>query len=161
MKNGLKLAAVAVCLVAAACTPQRQIPAAEPPVAAATPAPAAITAQAVLDAFKTAGLPLQDVQIYTADNDPNELLGRPGQYTGKANWNDGRHPTDDPEGANTVEAFPDETSMIKRRDYIASVTGNSPMLLQYLLAHRNVLVRLDKQVNPDQAAEYKRALEAL
>lgn len=51
--------------------------------------------------------------------------------------------------------------MIKRRDYIASVTGDNPMLLQYMQAHRNALVRLDKQVTPDQAAEYKRVLEVL
>lgn len=123
--------------------------------------PTPITAQAVLDAFKAAGLPLQDAHLYTAEDDPNSLLGRPGQYIGKANWNDGRHPTSDPDGANTVEVFPDEASMIKRRDYIARVTGDSPMLLQYMQAHRNVLVRLDKQITPDQAAEYKRALETL
>lgn len=130
-------------------------------MAAAEPAPAPITTQAVLEAFKAAGLPLQDVTVYTTENDPNSLLGRPGQYTGKANWNDRRHPADDPDGANTVEVFADEAAMIKRRDYIASVTGDSPMLLQYLQGHRNALVRLDKQVTPDQAAEYQRALEAL
>lgn len=123
--------------------------------------PTPITAQAVLDAFKAAGLPLQDTHLYTAENDPNSLLGRPGQYIGKANWNDGRHPTGDLDGANTVEVFPDESSMIKRRDYIARVAGDSPMLLQYMQAHRNVLVRLDKHITPDQATEYKRVLEAL
>ena len=125
------------------------------------PAPALITEQAVLDAFKVAGFPLQDVTVYTAENDPNSLLGRPGQYTGKANWNDGRHPAGDPDGANTVEVFPDAAAMTKRRDYIVSVTGDSPMLLQYIHAHKNALVRLDKQITPDQAAEYKRALETL
>lgn len=120
-----------------------------------------MTAQGVLDAFKAAGIPLQDVTVYTAENDPNSLLGRPGQYIGKANWNDSRHPADDQDGANTVEVFPDETALTKRRDYIVSVTGDSPMLLQYMQAHRNALVRLDKKITPDQAAEYKRALESL
>lgn len=120
-----------------------------------------MTAQGVLDAFTAAGLPLQDVTVYTAENDPNSLLGRPGQYIEKANWNDSRYPADDPDGANTIEVFPDEAAMVKRRDYIASVTGDSPMLLQYMQAHRNALVRLDKQITPDQAAEYKRVLETL
>ena len=169
MKNELKLAAVAVCLAAAACTQQSQAPTAEPPVAAAMPTPAPITAQAVLDAFKSAGLPLQDVDVYTAENDPNSLLGRPGQYTGKANWNDSRHPPEkiegfddeDEGGNNTVEVFPDEAGMAKRRAYVESVTGNAPMFLQYVYGHRNALVRLDKKITPDQAAEYQRALEAL
>lgn len=161
MWDGLKLAAIAACLAVAGCAQQNPGPTAKTPVAAAVPAPALITERAVLDAFKAAGLPLQDVNVYTAESDLNSLLGRPGQYTGKANWNDGRHPADDPDGANTVEVFPDEAAMTKRRHYIISVTGGNPMLLQYIHAHKNALVRLDKQITPDQAAEYKRVLESL
>ena len=161
MQKRAMWAVLAVCLGVVACTQQTAVPGAESPPAAATPALVPITAQGVLDAFTAAGLPLQDVHVYTAENDPNSLLGRPGQYIGKASWNDGRHPADDPDGANTIEVFPDEAAMIKRRDYIASVTGDNPMLLQYMQAHRNALVRLDKQVTPDQAAEYKRVLEVL
>jgi len=46
----------------------------------------------VFAALKSAGLPIGAVRSYTASTDPNELLGRPGQYTGKANFRDRRLP---------------------------------------------------------------------
>lgn len=161
MRKRMAMVVLAACMGVAACAQQETAPAAGVAATTAAPTKTPITAQGVLDAFAAAGLPLQDVHVYTAENDPNALLGRPGQYIGKANWNDGRHPADDPDGANTVEVFADEASMLARRDYIASVTGNNPMLLQYMQAHRNALVRLDKQVTPEQADEYKRVLDAL
>lgn len=155
------LAALVASLGISACAQQETATAPANAEIAPAKVEALLTTQGVLDGFKVAGLPVQDLHVYTAENDPNALLGRPGQYTGKANWNDGRHPADDPDGANTVEVFSDADSMAKRRDYIIRVTGDSPMLLQYIHAHKNALVRLDKQITPDQAMEYQRALEAL
>lgn len=43
-----------------------------------------LTAADVLNAFKEAKLPIEDDIIFTGETDPNKLLGRPHQSTGKA-----------------------------------------------------------------------------
>jgi hypothetical protein len=48
------------------------------------------TPEQIIAALKSAGLPIGAVRSYTASTDPNKLLGRPGQYTGKANFRDRR-----------------------------------------------------------------------
>src|SRR5450759_3849318 len=67
-------------------------------VAAPTAAPAssspaaglAMTAQQVLAALKAHGAPVTLTVVYTAASDPNHLLGRPGEYTSKADFADSR-----------------------------------------------------------------------
>src|SRR5258708_6830262 len=46
------------------------------------------TAAQILQLLKAQGLPIGAGIIYTAENDANHLLGRPGQYTGKVNFID-------------------------------------------------------------------------
>src|SRR5947209_6998946 len=54
------------------------------PTTAPTPKPAHAgqTATQIVQALKAKGLPIGEVFSYTAENDENKLLGRPGQYTG-------------------------------------------------------------------------------
>jgi hypothetical protein len=44
----------------------------------------------VITALRHAGLPIGAVRYYKARSDPNKLLGRPFQYTGKATFRDHR-----------------------------------------------------------------------
>ena len=69
-----------------------------------TSAPA-ITVKQVMAAFEAAGLPLTDIESYTAATDPNSLLGRPGQYIDKANWSDLRATDTLAAGSNSIEIF--------------------------------------------------------
>lgn len=154
------LAALVACVAVAACTQQATAPAGEvsPEVK-----PQELTAIGAVQAMQSAGLPITDIVEYTAESDTNQLLGRPGQYIGKVNWNDLRHPPGEfgDDKPNTIEAFATMADMAKRKDYIEQVTGASPMFLQYITPHKKLLMRLDKGITPDQAAEYKRALESL
>ena len=126
---------------------------------AATAAPAALTVTDALKAFEAAGLAVSNVEEMTAESDTNSLLGRPGQYTGKVNWVDERHA--EVGAGNTVEAFATEADLQRRKEYIEQVTAGTPFLLQYIVAHRNLLLRLDKALTPDEAAAYEAALKSL
>ncbi|SNS20804.1 hypothetical protein SAMN06295912_102270 [Sphingomonas laterariae] len=129
------------------------------PAAEAAPAPEkTVTAADVIDHFKKQGLPISDITVYTAENDPNKLLGRPNQYVAKANFFDTRHPAD--EANNTVEIFASEESAKARRDYVEAVTKDMPMLVQYQFLAGNILIRLDKAVTPAESEEYRKALDA-
>src|SRR4051794_9264479 len=48
----------------------------------------------VIKQLQAADVPIDASQELTAANDPNELLGRPGQYTGKAFFHDARLPAE-------------------------------------------------------------------
>ena len=62
----------------------------------ATPAPTGgtggVSNSGLVALFKSAGLPMDDATIYTADTDPDKLLGTPNQYIAKAGWHDKRLP---------------------------------------------------------------------
>lgn len=121
------------------------------------------TAEDILAAFKKEGLPIGETVVYSAATDPNNRLGRPGQYTGKASWVDTRVKQSEfsngPAGG-TVEVFAGQKELAARRDYIKSVQEGMPMLQQYIFESGNALLRLEFALTPDQAAEYQRVLQS-
>lgn len=123
-----------------------------------------LTAEETVKALAGAGLGISNISVVTAENDSNNMLGRPGQYTGKAFFYDARHPkTPDggDENENTVEVFASANEAKARSDYIKSVTEGSPFLLQYHVLRGKVLVRLAKSLTPAEAKEYEQALDKL
>lgn len=132
-------------------------------VGAATPAPsvavlpasgsARISGDQLAAALKSSGLPIRDAVVYTAETDPNKLLGRPSQYTVKINWTDARAAQ---AGQATVEAFSDSDSMQVRYTYLDTVTKSSPLLVQYMSRNDAIraILRVPSQLTPDQAAAY-------
>ena len=48
------------------------------------------TARQFIEGFKQRGLPVGKVVCYNDENDPNDLLGRPGGYVEKCDWADKR-----------------------------------------------------------------------
>ena len=50
----------------------------------------ALTEDAIVDALSASDLPITNLEVFDAETDPNSLLGRPGQYTVKVSWEDGR-----------------------------------------------------------------------
>ncbi|MFJ3717906.1 hypothetical protein [Streptomyces sp. NPDC090057] len=85
----------------------------------------------------------------TAANDPNHLLGRPGQYTSKITFDDTRIPASEVSGTDkgdverggAIEAFATAADARSRAKYVAAV----------------VLVRVSHYLTPVQAAAYKAA----
>ena len=102
-------------------------------------------------------MPMTNIQVFTAENDPNEFLGRPGQYIGKASWKDSRF--EDAEG--TVEVFKNNKDLQNRKKYLESVFEEYPTFVQYVYVHKNAILRVDKELTPDQAEEYKTNLNKL
>jgi len=149
---------------AAASTASAAAPAAH---TTAAPAPAAKDAAGVVARLKAAGLPIGTVTVYTADNDPNHLLGRPGGYTSKASFADTRVKADQARSTEagavdlggSVEVYADTAGATARADYIGKSEKSMPMLgTEYDYVSGSVLLRLSQVLTPDQAAAYKKAL---
>ncbi len=69
--------------------------------------------------LKGQGLPIRQVEPYTEDNDPNKLLGRPGQYVDKVNFRDRRAENDRLKGLDvseggSIEVFESEEDAERR-----------------------------------------------
>lgn len=117
----------------------------------------------VIEAMKKAGLPVEKEIIYSAENDPNKLLGRPNQYIEKANWADNRikqNSLGNLQGG-TVEAFDSKETLENRRKYVEEIGKASPLFAQYQYSHKNILIRLEKDLTPEQAAEYEKVIKGL
>lgn len=121
-----------------------------------------LTSDEIVAAFKQAGLPIGTVQVYDANNDPNKLLGRPGQYTAKFNFADTRleQPEDDVTGG-SIESFANDKDMKNRVEYVKSITEGTPMFAEYQYTNGLMFLRLDKGLTPDQAAEYDKVFQTL
>lgn len=121
-------------------------------------------AAGVVQLLKERGLPIGETLVYTAENDPNKLLGRPNQYTGKAAWLDTRLPRENKEqlsssDGGTVETFANATDLEARRKYVEAVTSAASPFVEYAFTEGTVLVRISKRLTPDQAAQYEALLK--
>lgn len=126
----------------------------------------------VITAFKDAGLPLGEVIIQTAETDPNERLGRPGEYIGSAQFEDSRVTqleqmseleTDEPNMplGGTIEVFDNEKDLQVRKQYIEQVYEMMPSAKQYMYANKLALLRLEYELTPDQAKKYETVFMSL
>jgi hypothetical protein len=114
----------------------------------------------VLTALRHAGLPVGRVRCYTASSDPNKLLGRPGQYTGKANFKDRRIRSAgfDVDNGGSVETFASKSDAKRRFDYVSAITKSSPLFAEYDYLEGTVFLRVSHELTPRQAKAYERAL---
>lgn len=116
-----------------------------------------VPAENVIEAFKGASLPMVSIVPKTAESDPNKLLGRPHQYIEKIDFKDKRVK----DGEVYVETFNNLDDLQSRFEYVDEIAKKMPMVAQYQIKHKNVLVRLDKEFTPAQVAEYEKALKGL
>lgn len=108
-------------------------------------------------------------KTYTAEDDPNKLLGRPNQYTSKTAFADSRVPQEglpddktQTEHGGGVEVFPDEAGATARRDRIQEIAkGMGGLISEYGYVKGGVLVRVSGKLTPEQAKEYETALDAI
>ncbi|CAN5462894.1 hypothetical protein BH10ACT3_BH10ACT3_05450 [soil metagenome] len=116
-----------------------------------------------MDGLRAAGLPIGEVQVFDASNDPNSQLGRPGQYTSKASFADTRIGTevDGVEGGGDVEAFDDLAALSTRADYLRGFADKPPIGGWYQYTAGNVILRVPFELTPDQAGAYDVALQSL
>lgn len=157
----MKIALICLLVLCAACT-RVDLANIEANAARNAPSPTPVnplTSQQVLNAFKTANLPIADVVIYTDETDPNNLLGRPHQYVGKINFTDTRAKGKKQEC--TIEVFENKDDMESRKQYTDTISGSGGMFLKYGYAHKNALIRLPHQLLPKDAAAYETILKTL
>lgn len=124
---------------------------------------ASLTSSDYINKLKDAGLTIGEVIDYTAETDPNELLGRPNQYTSKSNFADTnleQSENDDPAGG-SVEVFESKKDAENRKTYIDDIGKNSPMFAEYSYINGSALLRLNKSLTPDQAKKYEDAFMAI
>lgn len=139
------------------------------PTAVATVTAADLTAEAVTTKLAAAVPGLKLIKAYTAANDPNHLLGRPGQYASKTAFSDPRVKPSDVSGeehdaidrGGSVEVYPTPAGAKARAAYIQRVTQALPSAAEYDFVHGGVLVRVSHLLTPAQAAAYKTAANAL
>lgn len=141
-------------------------PVGAPPPAKVTPSPSTPPPDpaAVIAALKAGGIPIGESIVYTADTDPNKLLGRPGQYVGKASFNDTRlpaSPTWDIQGGGSIETFRRTTDLHTRTRYIETITQSSPLFAEYDYSHGLILLRVSHDLDPTQAEAYRTALDSI
>lgn len=131
-----------------------------------TSAPVAKTASDIVQALKAAGLPVGTSFTYTADNDENHLLGRPGQYISKANWIDTRLQTTNT-GADisvrdggSIETFANPTDAKNRFTYIQAISKSGGALFaEYEYLSGLYILRVSSTLTPTQAKAYQTAFE--
>lgn len=126
----------------------------------------AMDAKALVAALKSAGMPIGKTDVYSASNDPNKLLGRPGQYTSKVNFIDTRvkEPvTDGIEVSNggSVEVFANQTDAKTRYEYVAKIAKSMPMLNEYDFRDGDVVLRISNSLTPTQEKKYEVALKKI
>lgn len=122
-----------------------------------------LDAAGVIEELAARGLPAKLTVTYTADTDPNKLLGRPNGYTSKAAFADERAKNGLGEEGDValgggVEVFEDADAAETRAEYIQGIGKSMPALGEYTYTAGNVLLRVSKELNPDDAAAYQQAL---
>ena len=147
----------------------------QPTESSAAPAPSkSVTAAAVLHGLKAAVPTITRTIVYTAENDPNSRLGRPGQYTSKAGFHDSRVPAREVEfesepfavrRGGDIEVFPDEGGAKDRAAYIDGIvnkSGGIPGIQpEYIYRRGRVLLRVSGALSPTIATEYEKALASV
>jgi hypothetical protein len=103
--------------------------------------------------------------VYTADSDPNKLLGRPGGYTSKADFTDDRAKPDlddEVQKGGSVEVYEDPADAKERADFIASTLKKMKIFgTEYHYLNGGILLRVSGELTPDEAAAYETALSKL
>lgn len=124
----------------------------------------------LIEHLKANDLPIGQVDIYNAENDPASRLGRPGQYTGKANFHDSRFPLvmltgteviNFQNSGGTIETFASVEDLEARRTALETALAQIPTAPpEYRYSSGTVLLRLGHVLTPDQAAQYEAALQS-
>lgn len=117
--------------------------------------PELLSMQNVIDSL--APLPIDKPFHFDEANDPNNLLGRPDQYTAKMNFKD----PETKDADLSIEIFPNHERAEARCQYIRSVGNASPLFAKYCYVNRNAVLHIDSKMTPYRAGEYERAFRGI
>jgi len=168
MKRTFPVVVAAFAVTLAGCggsTQSATTPTATPVTTTAAAASPAQSPASVIAKFQAAHLPVVPTITYTAESDPNHLLGRPGKYSAKESWSDTRvdpsRVQDTMPGnvdlGGSVEQFSSAADAQARMEYIVSIEKALPFA-EYDYVAGSALVRVSSALTPDQAKAYQAAL---
>ena len=139
-----------------------------PTTSPSTTVPGSDMATTVANAMIASGVPATIAFTYTAENDPNKLLGRQGGYTSKVSLQDSRLPkvTDflsesasSIDGGAAIECYPNSSGAQDRyqelKGFQGGILGDG-----YDYVSGSCVLRLSKDLTPTQASQYQKAFEA-
>lgn len=121
-----------------------------------------LTAEDIYHYFEKANISCENLIVYDEETDDNKLLGRPGAYTSKVNFNDAHISSEDDHPC-TIEVFENHEDAVKRQEYVKSVLEKYSHMLhnQYFFLRENVLIRIPYALVPSLANKYDAVLEDL
>ena len=117
-----------------------------------------VDADIFIAAFEDAGLAISAVEYYTAETDPYELLGRPGQYAQKVSFT---HTGEEEVEYCTIEIFKREKHANNREDYINEIVENLPSSEQHIIKNSNYIMRLALSVTPEEVKQLEAAFNSV
>ena len=135
-----------------------------------SPVPSQSSSQVPLETasdYANALMPLipsvQKIVVFTENNDPNNLIGRPNGYESAATMFDerlkgSRLGVDD--GA-TVEVYKNSTAARARFKYIDGIQKSIPSIHDYMILQGNVLFRISGDLKPSQYDQYEAAFHKI
>jgi hypothetical protein len=105
-------------------------------------------------------MPVGKVICYTEETDTNNLLGRPGGYKEKCDWQDRlEEPVPDDVVGGSFEVFESQEAAIDRAEYLKAFAGQGMLSTGYtwVVPEGGVTVlRVDKELGSKWAKEYRR-----
>lgn len=114
---------------------------------------------------------IEKVVVYDEQSDPNGLLGRPGEYIGKADFVDSRieanqnpYMTDVLKEGGTLECFDSRSACDARYQLLCSMSGPEMGALgvnAYLYKYETAIFRVSYDVTLSDAATYQTAMDAI
>ena len=119
-----------------------------------------ISPDSIIDKLQEADYPIDNVISYTENDDPNKLLGKPGQYKQKISFADMRleqQPEDIPVGG-SIETFENKKDSQDRIDYLKEVSMESSFS-EYSYLFGYILLRLNENLTSDEAKAYIAAVQ--
>jgi len=134
--------------------------------ACSTEAPPPRTAATIVKAIAAKVASARPGFVYTADTDPDHLLGQPHGYTSEATFTDNRISPADTAGVRpgsvqkggSVEVFADASSATIRQQRLGRLEKDAPLLgSEYTFTDGPALLRVSGRLTPAQAAEYAAA----
>ena len=137
--------------------------------ACSTEAPPPRTAATIVKAIAAKVATARPGFVYTAETDPNHLLGEPNGYTSEATFTDNRISPADTAGVRpgsiqkggSVEVFADASSATIRRQRLGQLERNAPLPAgEYTFTNGPALLRVSGRLTPAQAAEYAAAFRS-
>lgn len=122
-----------------------------------------VTAESSLTSLQEKISNVTSIVVYDEETDPNENLGRPGQYIGKADFFDDRMEDTD-NNAGTIEFFSSKSDCNDRYEYLCKLSDPELGVFgvnQYIYKYDLAVFRVSFDLTPTQAEEYKATMDEI